>query len=60
MSADGVIDLDETFPTADGEPAGPCIQCGTLAHRTTQHGNPACDAWPDCCVHGGDVAGGAR
>lgn len=38
MSIDGVIDLDRTFPTADGEPAGPCIQCNTLARRTTHPG----------------------
>lgn len=59
VSIDGVIDLDRTFPTADGEPAGPCIQCDTPARRTTQHGNPACDAWPDCTVTPTEQAHGA-
>jgi hypothetical protein len=57
--ADVVIDLDQTFPTADGEPAGLCIQCDAPAQRTTQHGNPACDAWPDCTVTPADQAHGA-
>ena len=48
MSAARGVDLDQTFPTTDGEPAGPCIRCGTMTARTTQHGNPACDSWPNC------------